>query len=108
MLQVLVDGPSSDPKKVVPRHAAALAHLTLTHLTLPKLVRASGTGALKKHWEKEEVENKWNASSWAKSRAQGARRRELTDFERFKVMRLRKQMRFEVRRDVAKARAAKA
>jgi len=43
-------------------------------------------------WEKAEVEKKWEESAWAKRRAQREKRRNLTDFERFKVMMLKKQV----------------
>ncbi|KAL2424560.1 hypothetical protein ABEF95_003140, partial [Exophiala dermatitidis] len=49
--------------------------------------------------------NKWAQSSWAKKREQQDRRRNLTDFERFKVMRLKKQARFETLKAQAKIRA---
>lgn len=91
-LQVLVDGPSSLENKIVPRHALALAHATLTPFTIPKLPRAAGTGPVKKLWEKEDIDEKWAQSSFAKKKAQMERRRNLTDFERFKVMRLKKQV----------------
>ncbi|KAL2415565.1 hypothetical protein ABEF94_000048, partial [Exophiala dermatitidis] len=48
---------------------------------------------------------KWAQSSWAKKREQQDRRRNLTDFERFKVMRLKKQARFETLKAQAKIRA---
>ena len=102
-LQVLVDGPSSDSSKVVPRHATALAHVALTHIVIPNIPLAAGTGAIKKQWEAASVDSKWAESAWAQSRARSSRRRALTDFERFKVLRLRKQQRFEVRKSVAKA-----
>lgn len=91
--QVLVDGPSGDENKVVPRHVAPLAHVSLTPLTIPKLPLAAGTGPVKKLWAKEEIDSKWANSSFSKKKEQMDRRRNLTDFERFKVMRLRKQVR---------------
>jgi len=90
--QVLVDGPSDEAGKDVPRHAAALSHLSLTPIVIKKLPLAAGNGAIKAAWKKAEVEQKWDSSSWAQSRAKSAKRRALTDFERFKVMRLRKQV----------------
>ncbi len=45
-------------------------------------------------WEKDEVQKKWDESVWAKRREQREKRRGLTDFERFKVLRLRKQVGF--------------
>ncbi|GAM82872.1 hypothetical protein ANO11243_008580 [Dothideomycetidae sp. 11243] len=104
--RVLVDGPSAESDSIVPRHASPLAHVSLTPIVIEKIPRAAGHGAVKAAWEKAEVEKKWNNSTWAKSRAQSARRRQLTDFERFKVMRLRKQARFEVRKTLAAARAS--
>jgi large subunit ribosomal protein L14e len=104
--QVLVDGPATESKSAVPRQAIALAQLVLTPLVLSKLPRGARTGAVKAAWEKAGIEAKWQESSWAKKRAQKERRRALTDFERFKVMRLRKQARFEVRKSLAKIRAS--
>lgn len=93
-LQVLVDGPAGQENKVVPRHVLALSHATLTPFTIPKLPRAAGTGPVKKLWEKAEIDSKWANSTSAKKRDQADRRRNLTDFERFKVMRLKKQVSF--------------
>lgn len=90
--QVLVDGPASSADRVVARHAAPLSHVSLTPIIIPKLPRAAGNGAVKAAWEKTDVDSKWNNSTWAKNRESRARRRQLTDFERFKVMRLRKQV----------------
>lgn len=91
-LQTLVDGPSGKEGSIVPRHATPLSQVTLTPFIIPKLPRAAGTGPVKKLWEKAEIDEKWGQSSWAKKREQADRRRNLTDFERFKVMRLKKQV----------------
>lgn len=91
---MLVDGPSTQEEKIVPRHALALSHATLTPFVIPKLPRAAGTGPVRKLWEKEEIDSKFASSSWAKKNAQVERRKNLTDFERFKVMRLKKQVRY--------------
>lgn len=101
--QVLVDGPSTDPKKIVPRHAAPLANLSLTNIVIENLPRAAKTKALKKKWDEADVESKYSQSGYAQRREKLLRRRALTDFERFKVMRLRKQARFELRKTVAAA-----
>lgn len=87
---MLVDGPSE--KAPVPRHAAALNHLSLTPIVISKLPRATGRGFVKKRWEESKVEETFNSSAWAQRRAQFAKRRQLNDFERFKVMKLRKQV----------------
>lgn len=61
---------------------------------IPKLPRGAGTGAVRKAWTEHGVEQEWDKSNWAKARANGLKRRQLGDFERFKVMRLKKQVRF--------------
>ncbi|KAL1311339.1 hypothetical protein AAFC00_001515 [Neodothiora populina] len=106
--RVLIEGPSSKPEAVVPRHAISLSHVSLTPVVIEKLPRASGHGALKAAWEKAGVEKSWENSAWAQNRERSSKRKQLSDFERFKVMRLRKQARFEVRKTVAAARTAKA
>jgi large subunit ribosomal protein L14e len=91
--QVLVDGPSSEENKIVPRHVLPLAHATLTHFTIPQLPRAAGTGPVKKLWAKNEIDGKWAKSAFAQRTDRSERRKNLSDFERFKVLRLRKQVR---------------
>jgi len=90
--QALVDGPSKTPDMAVPRHATALGNVVLTHIVIPKLPRAAGRGAVARAWEKNEVEQKWDESAWAKRRAVREKRRNLTDFDRFKVLKLNKQV----------------
>jgi len=91
-VQVLVDGPTDKKGKDVPRHSAALSGLSLTPIVIANLPRAIGNGPLKAKWEKEGILDKWENSAWAKSRERSDKRRSLNDFERFKVMRLRKQV----------------
>lgn len=76
----------------MPRHVLPLAHATLTPFTIPQLPRAAGTGPVKKLWEKNEIDGKWAKSSFAQKTDRAERRKNLTDFERFKVLRLRKQV----------------
>lgn len=90
--QVLVEGTASNAQDVVPRHSAPLSNLSLTRFVLEKLPRGAGTVALKKQWDAQEIEKKFNNSDFAKKREQTVKRRNLNDFERFKVMRLRKQV----------------
>ena len=77
----------------MPRHSAALHNVILTPLVIEKLPRGAGRGAVRRAWEKQEMERKWEESSWAKKREQREKRRGLNDFERFQVLRLRKQVR---------------
>lgn len=78
----------------------------LSGLVIEKLPRGARQTALRKCWEKSEIDAKWKESNWAKKRAQMERRKNLTDFDRFKVMRLKKQRRFEERKALAKIRAS--
>jgi len=105
--RALIDGPATDSKIAVPRQSIPLASLVLTPLVV-KIPRGSRTGTVAAAWAKAEIEKKWQESAWAKKRAQKERRRALTDFERFKVLRLRKQARYEVRKTLAKAKVAAA
>ncbi|KAL8752329.1 MAG: hypothetical protein Q9184_005769 [Pyrenodesmia sp. 2 TL-2023] len=100
--RVLVDGPSQKEDAGVPRHAVGLNNMIVTPIVIPKLPRAAGRGPVARAWEKEEVEAKWEKSAWAKRREQRVKRRGLNDFERFKVMKLKKQARFEVQKLMAK------
>ncbi|KAF1989221.1 hypothetical protein K402DRAFT_351026 [Aulographum hederae CBS 113979] len=104
--RILVDGPSETKGKEVVRHCAPIKHVSLTPIVLPKLPRGIGNGALKKAWSKEGVDGKWANSAWAKSREQSKKRQTLNDFERFKVMKLRKQVRYEQRKALAKIKAS--
>ncbi|KAK3671539.1 hypothetical protein LTR78_008639 [Recurvomyces mirabilis] len=97
--RVLVEGPSETASAKVPRHAAPLSSISLTSIVIP-LPLAIGHTGLKKVWEKEDVEGKFNNSAYAKNKARFARRKQLSDFERFKVMVLRKQARFEVKKSM--------
>ncbi|KAL2042611.1 hypothetical protein N7G274_004370 [Stereocaulon virgatum] len=103
--RALVDGPSKKEHASVPRQAVSLHNLIITPIVIPKLPRQAGRGAVARAWEKEEVESKWEESAWAKRREQREKRRNLSDFDRFKVLRLKKQARFEIRKAHAKAKA---
>ncbi|KAL2440707.1 hypothetical protein ABEF94_000063, partial [Exophiala dermatitidis] len=66
--RILIDGPSTKEGQVVPRQPVATSAVSLTPWVIPNLPKAAGSGALKKLWEKYEVDNKWAQSSWAKKR----------------------------------------
>ena len=87
-----MDGPSKEKGAAVPRHSAALNNLIVTPIVISKLPRAAGRGAVARAWEKAEVEKKWGESAWAKRREQREKRRNLSDFDRFKVLKLKKQV----------------
>ncbi|CAF9919543.1 hypothetical protein IMSHALPRED_004652 [Imshaugia aleurites] len=104
--RALVDGPSQKENAAVPRQSVALNNLIVTPIVIAKLPRAAGRGPVAKAWEETQVEKKWDESAWAKRREQREKRRNLSDFDRFKVLRLKKQARFEVRKAHAKVRAS--
>ncbi|KAH8089633.1 putative 60S ribosomal protein L14 [Filobasidium floriforme] len=102
--RALIDGPNSS----VPRQAIAYRHLILTPYTIPALPRAAGTGVIRKAFEKSQVGDKWQASSWAKKLAARDARKKSTDFERFEVGLLKRQRRDLVRKAYAKEKKASA
>ncbi|CCD27437.1 60S ribosomal protein eL14 NDAI_0K02460 [Naumovozyma dairenensis CBS 421] len=96
--KVLIDGPLAG----VPRQSINLGQIVLIPLTF-ELPRGSRTSIVAKKWTEANICDKWNASSWAKKIAQRERRSNLSDFERFQVMVLRKQRNFIVKKSLAKA-----
>ncbi|ETN37752.1 uncharacterized protein HMPREF1541_07375 [Cyphellophora europaea CBS 101466] len=104
--RVLVDGPSAKPELALARQPVHVNAISLTPIVIEKLPRDAGTGALRKLWEKQEIDQKIEESTFAKKRDQQQRRQNLSDFERFKVMRLKKQARFEIKKTAAKVKAA--
>ncbi|KAK5663178.1 hypothetical protein OQA88_6595 [Cercophora sp. LCS_1] len=104
--RALVDGPSSDPKLATARTTVSFANTLLTPLVIEKLPRGARTPTVKSAWEKAEIDAKWKEGNWAKKQLQQERRQSLTDFDRFKVLRLKKQRRFEERKALAKIKAA--
>jgi large subunit ribosomal protein L14e len=61
---------------------------------------------LKGKWKAANVDKSWKESSFAQNRDKSSKRRALNDFERFKVLRLRKQARTEERRALSKVKAS--
>jgi large subunit ribosomal protein L14e len=104
--QILVDGPSANNSLALARQAVPLSKVLLSSLVVEGLNRGSRTGVVRKLWEKSEIDSKWEQTNWAKKRDQMERRKGLTDFDRFKVLRLKKQRRFEERKALAKVKAA--
>ncbi|PVU96315.1 hypothetical protein BB561_001252 [Smittium simulii] len=95
--RVIVDGPTNG----VHRHVASLSKVTLTDIVMKKLPRTIGTTALKKAIITQKIDEQWNQTAWAKKIATRVTRASLTDFDRFKVMRLKKQQRYIVKRQMA-------
>lgn len=80
MARVLVDGPGMLRK---PMSLKSL-YLTKFKVSIPHGARAA---TCKKQWEKAEIDKKWAESNWAKKLAAAKLRTNLTDFQRFKLMR---------------------
>ena len=104
--RALVDGPSSDPTLATARSTVSFSNTLLTPLVIEKLPRGARSGAVKAAWEKAGIDAKWKEGNWAKKQLQQERRQSLTDFDRFKVMRLKKQRRFEERKALSKITAS--
>ncbi|KAK9325718.1 ribosomal protein L14-domain-containing protein [Lipomyces orientalis] len=96
--RVLIDGPVSG----VPRQALPLAQATLTPIVI-KLPRGARTGTTAKKWAEAGVDEIWAKSAWAQKIKNREIRWGLTDFERFQVLILKKQRRYEVKKTLAKA-----
>ena len=59
---------------------------------MEKVPRTVGTKALIAIVKKQDLQGKWNATSWAKKIATRATREGLNDFDRFKLMIAKKQV----------------
>ena len=94
--RVLVDGED------FPRVLYPLKRLTLTKLLVP-LSKGARPGTLEAASEEYELEKKWGETPTAKMLAKREKRAELTDFERFKVMRQRKSRSHAVKKLVHRA-----
>ncbi|CAO3692915.1 unnamed protein product [Umbelopsis ramanniana] len=87
--RALVDGPTTGVK----RQALAYRRLTLTPLVVKDLPRAAGATALKKSLEKNETIAAWNKTAWAQKLANRVQRKNLGDFDRFKLLKFKNQRR---------------
>lgn len=87
MQQVLVDGPDTG----VRRGLMSLRHLSLTPIKC-SVPRSAKTVTVSKFMKKEDIEAKWAMTSWAKKINSSNTRGNLGDFDRFKVMVLRKKV----------------
>ncbi|KAJ2799571.1 hypothetical protein H4R20_004387, partial [Coemansia guatemalensis] len=102
--RAIVDGPTTG----VSRQVIAYKNTVLTDIVVKRLPRTVGTKALAKFLEKEQVVEAWQKTAWAKKLEARKRRSNLSDFDRFKLMRLKKQQRNVVDRQVALLRKERA
>jgi len=78
--RAVIDGPFSG----VMRQDYDIKRLHLTKHVI-KMPYGCGTSFLKKCWNKQDITKKWEEGRWCKKLKQQARRKELTDFDRFKL-----------------------
>ncbi|CAG8548325.1 27880_t:CDS:2 [Dentiscutata erythropus] len=95
--RALIDGPTTG----VARHSHAFRRLTLTDLVIKGFPRGSRSSIVRKYFEKEEILEKWNQSAWAKKLDNRRKKAALTDFDRFKLLKLKKQRRRVVQVELA-------
>ncbi|XP_014223724.1 60S ribosomal protein L14-like [Trichogramma pretiosum] len=78
--RVLVDGPAAK----IPRGQMCLNDLHLTKFRL-KILFTGPTRVVRKAWEREKIEKKWQVTVWAKKVAAKEKRAVLSDYDRFKL-----------------------
>jgi large subunit ribosomal protein L14e len=96
--RVLVDGLDKFPRCIFP-----LKRLTLTRLRLP-ILRGCRTGTLAKAAKAYDLDSKWTATKVYQKMERFNKRKETTDFDRFKIMVLRKQRSYDVKKLAKKLR----
>ncbi|KAI8149279.1 60S ribosomal protein L14 [Fennellomyces sp. T-0311] len=97
--RALIDGPSTG----VARQAFPYARLTLTNLVVKGLPRGAGQSVVKKYFEKDQIVSQWEKSAWAQKLKQRQVRANLSDFDRFKINKLKNKRAFAVGSAIAKA-----
>lgn len=80
--RVLVEGPASGVK----RQVISVKRLALTNILLEELPRGAPSADVKEKYEAGDVDKKFAASSWGRKLDRKAKRANLDDFGRFKVM----------------------
>ena len=73
-----------------------MRHLSITPIKCTTVTRGAKTATVLKAMKKDDIDGKWALTSWAKKLNKAATRGSLSDFDRFKVMILRKQVYFNV------------
>ncbi|KAJ2547370.1 hypothetical protein EV175_005247 [Coemansia sp. RSA 1933] len=95
--RAVVDGPTTD----VQRQVIPFNNVVLTDIVVKGLPRGIGSKRLAVFLEKNQVVEAWQKTGWAQKLEARKRRSNMSDFDRFKVMRLKKQQRAVVDRQVA-------
>lgn len=103
VVQALIDGPAS--LTGVSRQTIPFRNLSLTSIKL-EIPRALRTGTLTKAFTKADVLGQWQKTTWARKLARHATRSSLGDFDRFKLMLLRKKKSMLINKEFGKLRRA--
>lgn len=103
VVQALIDGPVS--LTGVARQTIPFRNLSLTAIKL-EIPRAVRTGTLAKAFTKADVLGQWQKTTWARKLARHATRSSLGDFDRFKLMLLRKKKSMLINKEFGKLRRA--
>ncbi|EPX72748.1 60S ribosomal protein L14 [Schizosaccharomyces octosporus yFS286] len=85
-----------------PRQIVRLGQVTLTSIVMD-VPRGATTGIVAKKWQAQNISEKWAATAWAKKLETVKTRSQLGDFERFAVLRYKKQRRNQVQRALVSA-----
>ena len=88
LIQALVDGPCTN----VRRQAIGFNRLSLTDFKI-RISHSAREKQVRKAYEKENINVKWEQTSWARRISSKVKRQQLTDFDRFKLKVLRQQVR---------------
>merc|ERR1739845_162082 len=82
----IIEGPETGVK----RGKINYRRLSLTYFTLKGLTRGAKYSDVLSKFQEDDVQSKFDGSSWGKKRAMKLRRAKLTDFERYQVKVLKK------------------
>ncbi|GAV05393.1 hypothetical protein RvY_15534 [Ramazzottius varieornatus] len=78
--RALIDGPK------IRRQVVSFQQLHLTKY-LTKFQHSAGRKTVLKAWDEAKIEDQWKNSNWAKKLDRQERRKNMTDFDRYKLMR---------------------
>ena len=90
LLQILVDGPQSATG--IHRQVVLIKRVSLTDVVVTKLPKNAKQKTLEKAFKEQGTLAAWEATAWAKKLVNKAKRANLGDFDRFKVMVAKKQV----------------
>merc|ERR1712033_84007 len=90
---------SHHPETHAQGRVISMKQVQLTKFNIP-LTMGARTTTVKRNWEKAGITALWNESSWAKSLANKSKRANLTDFDKFKLMKLKQRRRILLNREM--------